>query len=269
MRIVLPSNVSKRYFPNNTLCEYTVKLPEPIDLSKGQWEIGLSEIQFFKSWYNVTEAILIVQTQDKTINIAIPDGYYQTNESLVKHLNEALRCYCAKAIHNNITFEYHEITRKCGVKIQSNEELTSQFKSMEFNDTLKKILGIENFDVETNPECLQESVNEDDTNVFLITGMHPIRLRTIFNLMIYSDVVSDSVVGDIKAPLLRVVAVKEGHWKYQSTTIDKIQYMPVSKKELRTVSVYIYTDYGQLVPFTDGRTTVTVDLRRVNPINWY
>ena len=53
MRLVLPSNSSYKYFPNNTLTEYTVKLPYSIDLSKGRWEVGLEEIMFYKSWYNV------------------------------------------------------------------------------------------------------------------------------------------------------------------------------------------------------------------------
>jgi hypothetical protein len=40
------------YFPNNTLASFTTRLPEMLDLD-GSWEIGLAEIQYPHSWYNV------------------------------------------------------------------------------------------------------------------------------------------------------------------------------------------------------------------------
>ena len=42
------------YFLNNTLSSYGTKLPQPFDL-KEEWEVGLSEIQFFMTWYNLNE----------------------------------------------------------------------------------------------------------------------------------------------------------------------------------------------------------------------
>jgi hypothetical protein len=40
------------YFPNNTLTHYTTKLPKITDLDE-PWEIGLAEIKYPHSWYNV------------------------------------------------------------------------------------------------------------------------------------------------------------------------------------------------------------------------
>lgn len=37
--MTLPSNSSMSHFPNNTLAEYTTRLPQPFDLA-GEWEIG-------------------------------------------------------------------------------------------------------------------------------------------------------------------------------------------------------------------------------------
>ena len=50
--LTLPSKSSMNYFPNNTLTHYTTKLPKIMDLN-GTWEIGLAEIQYPHSWYNV------------------------------------------------------------------------------------------------------------------------------------------------------------------------------------------------------------------------
>ena len=50
--LTLPSNSSINYFPNNTLTHYTTKLLKIMDLDEA-WEIGLAEIQYPHSWYNV------------------------------------------------------------------------------------------------------------------------------------------------------------------------------------------------------------------------
>ena len=41
-------------FPENTLTQYVTKLPDRFDLL-GEWEVGLSEIQYSISWYNVSK----------------------------------------------------------------------------------------------------------------------------------------------------------------------------------------------------------------------
>lgn len=52
--MTLPSNSSMKYYPNNTLSEFVTKLPQHFDLV-GEWEVGLSEIQFPISWYNISD----------------------------------------------------------------------------------------------------------------------------------------------------------------------------------------------------------------------
>ena len=62
MRVVLPSNASLQYFPHNTLTNYTVQLAQEIKLPPGEWEVGLSEISFNKSWYNVMGGFVHLST---------------------------------------------------------------------------------------------------------------------------------------------------------------------------------------------------------------
>jgi hypothetical protein len=40
------------YFPDNTLTHFMTRLPQMMDLD-GSWEIGLSEIQYPHSWYDI------------------------------------------------------------------------------------------------------------------------------------------------------------------------------------------------------------------------
>ena len=50
--VTLPSNSSKLYYPDNTLSDFTTKLFKPISLP-ARWEVGLCEISFPHSFYNV------------------------------------------------------------------------------------------------------------------------------------------------------------------------------------------------------------------------
>jgi len=50
--LYLPSNSSLDKFPNNTLTEYRVGLPQTVSLT-GDWEVGLGEIHYFHSRNNV------------------------------------------------------------------------------------------------------------------------------------------------------------------------------------------------------------------------
>ena len=54
--ITLPSNSSLKDFPKNTPGEFTVPQPHPIHLPVGEgWEVGMAEIQYTKSWFNIPE----------------------------------------------------------------------------------------------------------------------------------------------------------------------------------------------------------------------
>jgi hypothetical protein len=52
--LTLPSNSSMDYFPDNTLTHFTTRLPQMMDLD-GSCEIGLAEIQYPHSWYNIKQ----------------------------------------------------------------------------------------------------------------------------------------------------------------------------------------------------------------------
>src|SRR6266516_5294119 len=58
--LTLPSNSSQQFFPNNTLTEFTTKLPSTIELTN-EWEVGLAEIMFPRSWYTIPEEGVIIE----------------------------------------------------------------------------------------------------------------------------------------------------------------------------------------------------------------
>ena len=53
--LTLPSDSSMLYFPGNTLTNYTTKLLNTVELT-GEWEVGLTEIQYPVTWYTLQDS---------------------------------------------------------------------------------------------------------------------------------------------------------------------------------------------------------------------
>lgn len=49
--LTLPSDSSKRYYPENTTACFKTKLSDRIDLD-GEYEVGLAQLIYPRSWYN-------------------------------------------------------------------------------------------------------------------------------------------------------------------------------------------------------------------------
>ena len=62
--LVLPSNASMGTHPKHTLAQYITNLPRRISLS-GDWECGLTEIQYPHDWYNIRNARVMVEHAGK------------------------------------------------------------------------------------------------------------------------------------------------------------------------------------------------------------
>ncbi|ELU17619.1 hypothetical protein CAPTEDRAFT_207933 [Capitella teleta] len=57
--LVLPSNSSFDFYPDNTVANYTTRLPRDIELS-GEWEVGLEEIQYSHNWFSIQTSDAVV-----------------------------------------------------------------------------------------------------------------------------------------------------------------------------------------------------------------
>ena len=93
--LTLPSNVSMKMYPDNTLAHYITDLPRRIDLT-GEWACGLAEIQYPHTWYNVTEEDVWFFLSEKnhtglTPSTKLASGYYKGPVALMNSVNRGLR----------------------------------------------------------------------------------------------------------------------------------------------------------------------------------
>ena len=128
--LTLPSDASMNVFPNNTLTSYITRLPRPIEFT-GRWEVGLVEIQYPHTWYDVSEYAyrwFIIgklrapgeseENSYQEYTFVLPAGYY-TKDTLIKQIeDEANGVVLSSPPNKAFQFKYDEVTEKLWTKIE-------------------------------------------------------------------------------------------------------------------------------------------------------
>ena len=117
----LPSNSSLDKFPQNTLTEYRVSLPQTITL-EGEWEVALTEIHYPHSWNNVQgnflNRFLLRNREQREVweVITIPPGHYSSIDDLITTINEAVSK--KDRFKDDVKFSYDSLNRKVTIGLQ-------------------------------------------------------------------------------------------------------------------------------------------------------
>ena len=94
--VTLPSNSSMQYFLDSKTSNFVTKLSRTPQLD-GEWEVGLAEIVYAHTWYNIREGKNSVEiyTPDnlylvfKTAEFSIQPGYYEKVQDVIDALYKA------------------------------------------------------------------------------------------------------------------------------------------------------------------------------------
>ena len=87
MFLTLSSNSSMDIFSENKVSNYAMHLPKEINLS-GLWELGLSEILYPNSWYNIdtNKCYIFYRRGAVQFFTVLPAGYYQQPQYVVRQI---------------------------------------------------------------------------------------------------------------------------------------------------------------------------------------
>ena len=254
--LTLPSNSSMQIYPKNTLSSFTTKLPEDINLT-GEWEVGLKELQFPQTWYNindmdgefiidlnnVTDQSLISESSSELgssleVHCLLYPGYYSSCEQLATMFNSITNMSIPGRLHGSIHVTYEEVTGKFimvlkyGVSIVLSKSLAHMFG---FRRVLRHS---------------QRSRKPSDIR------------RGIYSLYIYCNICREIIVGDSKVDLLRIVPIQGEHGDYICKTYDSPTYTPLQRKNFNDIKIDIRDDVGEKIPFQSGKVIVTLHLRK-------
>lgn len=249
--LTLPSNSSMDYFPDNTLTHFVTHLPHELDL-EGEWEVGISEIQYPHTWYNVmTEEVSVsihypdknkkkgpdIDKELKTAVFTAPEGYYSSTKKLIGWL-EKMKTKSNKDFYSiNVSDIHHKswinVNKGCHVVLSK---------------ALMDILGFR------HKFMFSAGAWKSDRPTDITRG---------FNAMyVYCPLVESRIVGDVHAPLLRIIPVTGKDTHNVTKEFEPIQYVPLVQRKFQTIEIDIRDDTGKPVPFNRGRVVVTLHCRK-------
>ena len=239
--VTLPSNSSMNYYPNNTLTSYTTKLGQPLEL-EGSWEVGLAEIQYPHTWYNIrkNEAWMTVRhvTQKVRVKLDIRPGYYHNIQKLIKTIWNVKKIYEGGQW---MEISVDEVAAIVKMTIKHDVE-------MQLSPRLQQLLGFNIYHFGTG-------LYFGDRVADIFDGF--------YSLYVYCPLAKPRIVGDAMVPLLRVVPIKGDSGDVLTKTYERIHYIPLEQRRFETIEIYITDDTGKPVPFERGKVVVTLSFRRM------
>jgi hypothetical protein len=188
----------------------------------GAWEVGLASITFPHTWYNIREGnrtFFYDGGDGNWIVESIPIGYYTSVVDIVKALEQAI----TNDGVTGISFKFVNLSQKVIITLNAGRKLS-------FENDLGVILGFSS-----------EVVLTKSTEAPFVSDLN-IGLQSLF---IYLDIVQSQVVGDIRAPLLRIIPARGKDGEIITINYDNPQYLPLATKEFETMEVLITDDTGK------------------------
>jgi len=191
--LTLPSNSSMDYYPQNTVAQYTTKLNSTIELN-GEWEVGLTEISVPSNVHNAIAGhcyynLYIGGQFIRRINVT--PGHYRRMQELLEDLHRSQRAQVPlqshESLHVKFSFEigFKKVRMVC-------DESDLRLVHVEFNTNLAHLLG---YNSNVRYALRHPKVSKFPPNL----------AGNIQSVYVYCDLGEHVLVGDTKAPLLRIV----------------------------------------------------------------
>lgn len=286
--LILPSNSSMKYYPDNTVTHFVTQLPHSIKLP-GEWAVALTEIQYPRSFMHfagedreitilqgsaptsghdsrITNTIisgewsLVALSDNSTLNAkvaksTIPSGIYSSITNLINAIYED------PAFDNHIKIKHNESTG--GIVTISRDiddcvvEECERHHLIYLSDKLSRVFGFQS----------NQLMNVHSDRVFTADFPASLAQAVPDKLFVYTDICENYITGDVQTPLLRIVPIDNTNQTYgavQTKSFSPPNYIPLLRTEFDTIDIDIRTHTGEPVPFQSGTLTVTLHFKRIH-----
>lgn len=228
------------YFPENKISHFITRLAIPIEL-KGEWEVGMVEFIYPHTWYNINNRNNLfgfALGNGKTVARRIPLGCYE-------NVQDILDAMYLEEHKDRIISKYNKVTKLVEFEVKDAKLI--------LEEGLAQVLGFEPMEIQS----MDVNVSGNRKSVFVVDPSVHYHM-----LLVYADIVEPQIVGDVLAPLLRVVRVKGHDGEMVREHYDRPHYLPVNRKFIETLEIVIRTHAGHLTPFERGRSYVKLHFRQ-------
>lgn len=279
--VTLPSNLNTG-FNENKIGNYTTRLPRKIHFPMDEhWEVGLAEISYPKSWYNILKPQQIniftastaraykSETGYENSPTAVPPGHYESPFDIIRAVNNIFKRY-DPTFTKLPKLEYSGVDRKMLLTFGKNS--ADEMVFVDFGPDLNDMLGFQSPSNETllsmlKAQGLQHPIVSEAYKYEHIWAFKPIDLYAGYQtLFAYSDICAYSPVGDRVAQLLRMISVPHSAKFGQQIVLTYPQpfYVPIGRHEFQSIDIDISQEQGRVVDFTIGKVVVVLHFRRLN-----
>ena len=149
-------------------------------------------------------------------------------------------------------------TKKHGIKFTFNDDEqrfyleTGPDVFVRLTKSLSAILGFSNL---KNQEAYPASINR--------AGDFPVMDRSITSLYIYSNIVQNVFIGNVKASLLLTCPFN----KNSNANVTQLEflnptYTKLNRSTIHQIDIAIYDEAGAIIPFLHGKTVLTLTFRK-------
>ncbi len=277
--VTLPSNSQL----DNKLNDFRVHLPYTLNLP-GDWEVALVEIMYPHTWVNIEAGVtgaLAVRTRFEEgeeffewNDVDVPTNYYSDPSELTGALNyavhELVRKYGEEGVPENpLSFRYDPVLKRICC------ELSDKVMALWLSERLMYMMGLEVEKVSflpghhclTNGGCVKgynyHNYGFEKGERSLVTAdYHPDMTAGTIGLYVYCNLVSNQIVGNAVAPLLRVVNIKGKNNDQVDQIYQDPHYLPILDREISSIHILIKDDTGANIKFQSGKVILKLHFRK-------
>ena len=272
--VTLPSNSSFDVYGKQHPGAYKTTLERDVMVNPTEWEVGLTELMYSRTWFNVVNAKMLINIPDpkkdrymESTVCHVPNKRYNSPQHLIDVWNDYLRTAC----NSGVELKYVKETGRCVIYVAPRHlvRLNAHACSiLGFGDYKAVVIKGENGANEIpHPAGLNMLPKEDDVlqiYAHISESFLPVNLNRLINtLYVYSDVIEPQIVGDSYVPLLRSVVDNVGdRGEMASVSFTNVHYKNLSRGVFHDIEVNITDDTGRKIPFEGGRVTVKLHFKK-------
>ena len=262
-------------FPKNKQSSFTVRLDHPIQIDKENWEVALAEIITPAEILNISDSnnfvfLRLTETAAEKLKLSGND----TEVCLEKAFCVEYRLEIPKSNYISANHLIHEMQKSIDTKFKSTLDRHNHSIALSYgnksNRTKVKFTGEYKDDMQLIfPQPLAEILGVDKTFFGKPIGndKHQFKYGIDLNMhsnrfYVYSDVANYTYIGDVTAPMLRVIP-----FKYMQEEILfnqeflNLHYVPVAKSYIDQVHISIKGGTGEDIPFITGKTLIKLHFK--------
>ena len=268
----LVSSASMNIFRDNTMASFRNQLAAPLEL-EGTWQVALESIIFPTSIKNVTSVKIRehpdqAYLEDSISKVEIKDTIREIPEGIYKNINDLLDTIADGTSLQRFNYNIDPITDKLTLEFAPREGISFE------DEQIPSILGFQlprdlfdyrHVGFKTAPYGNVENKHTGRYPVDIVCGSHIIFL--------YIDIIEHQFVGDVKAPVLKIIdterRLKNGSLALlapiQQKTFEKLVFKPLLFHNIQNIQAELRSETGKLVPFLgSGKVIVNLIFKRVN-----